>query len=460
MSTSYELVLVILICVLTLVKAQVSSSKMADLARDYLTTRSMFLEDISVNDLLATSGKPDTTTGHTFQKTYEPAYYSRTTSLQWLLVRDASNSTLIPNVESDLSHEVALNSSFSLDKHLYLINYIVWPVILLVGLFGNVMTMVVLQSKTFRITPTVRVLCALSLSDTILILMTPFNKQFFQRVIGLDVRGLHWVGCKVFFWLWRCVKMTSSWFIVLISLERFVVISYPMKARIILTKQKVIGVIVITYLLIVIYNAVRTTFSDVTRNGNCLNSIPSDPGDKELVQVLSITSTVLCTHIPVVLVFLFNITSAALIVRQSHERANMVGGRRNEQLSNKEKVERQVTGMLMGISFAFSVLLTPIAVLHAIAIFRGIGLYHTTDWTFVLVRELAMILEQLNSSINFYLYVLCSQKFRHQFVALLCCFGRSRNRQFANVFTLENGTNEISLSRLNGSRGRDILIVE
>lgn len=102
------------------------------------------------------------------------------------------------------------------------VNYVLLPTMLVLGIGGNILTIVVMMSPKFRQLTSRIYLIFLALSDLTLLLTQPFNKMFVIEMIGFDVRALSDVGCKIFFWFFRTGKMTSSWFVVCLCVERFV----------------------------------------------------------------------------------------------------------------------------------------------------------------------------------------------------------------------------------------------
>jgi hypothetical protein len=87
-----------------------------------------------------------------------------------------------------------------------------------------------------------------------------------------------------------------------------------------------------------------------------------------------------------------------------------------------------MTAMLLGVSFTFILLVIPVSIMHSVATFSGVNPFISRDPTIVIVREVIMTLEQINYSINFYLYVLCSGPFRKALLNLIKCPFRSKRR--------------------------------
>ena len=72
---------------------------------------------------------------------------------------------------------------------------------------GNSLTIFVMLRKPFRQMSVSVVLISLSISDTIVSLMLPFNKMFVRNMIGYDMRALSLTGCKIYFWALKAFKV-------------------------------------------------------------------------------------------------------------------------------------------------------------------------------------------------------------------------------------------------------------
>jgi len=83
--------------------------------------------------------------------------------------------------------------------------------------------------------------------------------------------------------------------------------------------------------------------------------------------------------------------------------------------------EFQATQALMLI--AAIVLEIPIAINHIVSFVKKQSIFETTEPGMVFYREVSMIMEQLNHSINFIMYVMTCKKFRDRIVQL---FRRNR----------------------------------
>ena len=120
------------------------------------------------------------------------------------------------------------------------------------------------------------IIIALAFPDNLVICMSLFNKRFILEMLRYDVRSLSNFSCKIYYWFWRMAKATSSWNIILISIERFTALWFRFKAKSIMTKKTVILSIWLVYIFLTIYVAVMSYFTDFVLDGVCQVSMTSD----------------------------------------------------------------------------------------------------------------------------------------------------------------------------------------
>lgn len=94
-------------------------------------------------------------------------------------------------------------------------------ILFIVGLSGNSLTVCVMTTRGFWSKPYSRFVVALAVSDACVNCMVPFNKNSVRQLLHFDVRSLTNHSCRFFYWAWRMAKITSSWMIVSITIERY-----------------------------------------------------------------------------------------------------------------------------------------------------------------------------------------------------------------------------------------------
>ena len=113
------------------------------------------------------------------------------------------------------------------------------PVILLLGTFGNCMTLVILHTMPRGGSSGSMSLffAALAVSDLAL-LYTGLLRQWLYRTVTLDVRELHNVICKIHVFVVYLSTMTSAWFLVAMTMQRVVSVLLPHRVGLLSTRRK------------------------------------------------------------------------------------------------------------------------------------------------------------------------------------------------------------------------------
>ncbi|XP_052792017.1 C-C chemokine receptor type 5-like [Mya arenaria] len=347
------------------------------------------------------------------------------------------NTTMVANVTDSVKPEVWWKY---VQDNFYTAGYVITPMFLIFGLFGNILTILIMSSKVFSGMTSRYILIALAISDTTLLLTQPFNKLFVRKMIGYDVRAISDVGCKAFFHIFKTGKMTSSWLIVILCFERFIAVVFPFKAKAIITIKSIMALIILDYLFIGIFNAVWT-FSSIVVDGVCKPDI-TYAHTKEKYRDYLIAGSSFYSLIPMIVMAIMTPVIVYRLLRQKKIRNRMSkGGGASAEKADADTL--RISVMLIGVVVAYIAFVLPITVVHNLAFWKSVSVFDTNTLQFFLMREVAQILEQLNYAVNFVLYVLCSTKFRKRAMEILHIDGcimklaqrksSSKNTSFTNL---------------------------
>jgi hypothetical protein len=299
-------------------------------------------------------------------------------------------------------------------KFVQVLNVICIPTSLLVGCVGYVLTVCVMNLNSFSKLSARVFLIALAFSDTTVILTQPLHKMFIIQVFGLDIRAISSFGCKLSFWFFRTGKMMSSWFVVCICVERFVAVLFPFKVKILFTKRRSYVIIAIIFLALGIFNFRWSFSSNVLNNGICVSEAidKTDPREVLDYRIMLFLGISLLVIVPVSILLILTPVIIIMLRKQALNRKN---------LTKSGKHDKQVlkaTTMLMSVIVALVVMATPFGVFHVISLFKGKLLHEENTTLYQIGRGIAETLDQLNYTVNFFLYVLASCQFRVAVVAL------------------------------------------
>ena len=310
------------------------------------------------------------------------------------------------------------------------------PLLLLIGLFGNTFTIIVMRSKRYRSSSTGVYLTALALSDVTFILAFPFVKSTTIDLFNIDVRAVSVIGCRLFYAVFRGTKICSSWFVVLICIERFLVVWFPLKAKVISNKRVALISVACVLVAEFTFEGARSGGIFVV-NGLCLPYYET-PETKKMAAAMILTGTVLYNVIPTII--LICATPMTMIKLFYHQRKR----REMATYTGSDETSR-ITVMLLSVTVAYIILVTPIAVAHSVAFFQGDNIYLSKEPGIIIFREIAQVLEQINYVINFFLYVISNASFRHHFCHLIeCCRTRDGQRNTAYVDSHPTAAKRIS----------------
>lgn len=311
-----------------------------------------------------------------------------------------------------------------LHKTLSQVQYIVCPTLVVIGLIGNVCTILTVSRPQFRKLTTRRILCALAVSDSLMLFINPFNQEFMIDLWEQDVRALSTFGCKLFFVMYRAGKFSGSWCIVLVTVERFVAVLFPLKVRYLMSQRAVIISICIVY-LVSFTVAISWTFSTGITNGICSPDLVT--ADTAKAHKAFVVLGAFVYSIGPVIIMLTLVPPIVYRLIKSHRR------RRKMSQNSFERSIRdtsKVSIMLIAITLEYIILVTPITLVLIITLWNNKPIFGNSNPDNVILQSLALIFEQLNHSINFFVYVLCSRQFRKRFVDMICCRKNSRTDRF------------------------------
>jgi hypothetical protein len=322
---------------------------------------------------------------------------------------DFNGSTIIPVMTANRSLANLIQDKMNTAQ------YFVCPTLFVLGIVGNILTILTVSQVQFQQMTSRFILLALAASDSLLLLTNPFNQQFMPAILGLDVRTLSSEGCKLFFVMYRVGKMSSSWFIVLVDIERFVAILFPLKVKRLITKTTILIAIAIIYVLMFTISGVWTISTGIV-NGTCRADVVNADTLSVHKSFLIVGAT--CYSIAPMAILL---TLTPLIVLNLYRSQRM---RHNLQLQNIARTAKdtyRVTVMLVGIVITYIICVTPITLLLILTFWTNEPIYGSTKIEYIIFSGVASTFEQINHSSNFFVYVLCCRQFRQGFLHMVRC---------------------------------------
>ena len=296
------------------------------------------------------------------------------------------------------------------------VSYFVVPTFFILGLFGNFLTILVTRNRLYKYSSHGIFLRTMALNDIIFLLAFPFNKQFVHDLVGIDVRSISVIGCKLYFVLYRTSRISSALFMVQICVERFFVVWYPLKSKLFSTKRAAIILVCCTFLFVASFCGAWTIAADIG-NGRCLPVVVTK-SNQQILSGFSYVGMSLRTFIPASMLLCFTPLTLIKLYSQRAVRRTMSKFRGTDETY-------RTTVMLLSVIIAFMVLTMPFCITKHILLFNGIDIVTSPlPWARSLY-EVSQICEQTDCVLNFVIYVSVSASFRH-YLSLMIKSRRTR----------------------------------
>lgn len=305
-------------------------------------------------------------------------------------------------------------SELSVDRYRYVkyISYsVIMPAILAVGILGNIINITILCKQRLQRSMDKMERCAtmgfifLSVSDLAYCLcgfISVFVNSRTYAVSG-DVKQVF----DLIYTLYRdailnTILISSTWCVVVIAIERYLVVTHAMKARSSVRLKRTVILQVIIPLASVLLNVpsfCKYTFywSRVDNSTTMMVPWPSTLSSLTWFRnTYSVLITVISTVVPVIILIYCNIQLILAIIR-------------SRSLVNKTS---RVTLILVSIIVLYIVLVCPSAVMTVIQEIYISQPHHNKSYTFLTAVVITNVMQSINFAINFFLYFGMNPKFR------------------------------------------------
>ncbi|XP_061164285.1 adenosine receptor A3-like [Saccostrea echinata] len=341
-------------------------------------------------------------------------------------------STIWPSVSFDNVTE-EMNTSVVSDTYVSLLEDVsryLWvifsPILFIVGVTGNVLTIGVLRQMKFHKKPPFFFLFVLALSD-ITVLCVGLSRYWIRETFSSDIRALTNFGCKfnLFFIYWS--MQLSSWILVCVVLERCIKTNFPYRYPRIVTIPRCIALV---FLLMVVLAGVDMHYfwtNGLIPDGSeweC-NSLTDAYFNFEEFVFTYVDFTVLS-----VLPFLLMIAMNATIIRVIRQSRKFRKCTVRSKSTNKKlkKFDLKLTRMLVYTSVYFLVATLPISVYFIVDSYQE-DITDLQSAKMDVVWSSSYLFQFSNYTINFFLYNLINKKFRNKFIDLIKCRSPTKKRK-------------------------------
>lgn len=294
------------------------------------------------------------------------------------------------------------------------------PLIMIVGIPGNVMSFLVMKSRRIAQKSYSHYLCALAVFDSLVLI-----GKYIRRLDGLLIFTLHAgifqnfgdAGCKVYNFVEHVCYLFSSWLVLCMTLERFIAVNFPFRKEMLCKPKNAVTVIVVVFSLLSYTQIFRLVI--ITKDSvQPLCTAQDKYLHIYLIMHIYLYQLVLQFLLPAILILICNMTILWKIRRLRYS-VSKHGTNHSVQAYHRKN---KTTWLLLIISFTYVVTLLPLVIVSLVmhistlvdprqarVIFR-----HLTD-----IKYILELLSEVNYGINFFIYIMSGAQFRYELQQIL-----------------------------------------
>lgn len=351
-------------------------------------------------------------------------------------------------------------SEYVVHKHIQLF---VPPILLVVGTLGNVLSFFILI-KNVRKASTYSYLCVLAFMDLLVLYIGLF--RLWLGHVMLDVANKNNILCKLAVFLGYFSSDTSVWLIVAVTIERSIVVMFPLKAPRLCSVRNAracIGVIVIFFTIVNSHFLWSVQLWQFSFNHTIISRCQAKLNYTDLVEdVWPWVDAGIYSFVPLIIIIVLNSFIIKKIAKNTRNflRQHSSITVKHGQLRHDGEMSRRVTIMLLTVSFTFLATTLPMNIVLIYTSLTGkVGDdVSPTMATRKLVDTVAEMLMYTNHSINFFLYCATGKKFRNQFKALIgYCFCRTVISSNFRGQSRRTTADSLKLCKMNSTKDRCVI---
>ena len=302
------------------------------------------------------------------------------------------------------------------------------PILSIAGIIGSVFSLIVLTRKKNKKTSTTILLIAVSSFDIFALTMSlidAFHVVCFTYfpALGYTLRYKLMIPYQVY--LVFLPRMVSCWLILFVTVERLLAVAVPLKIRSICTKNVVLVCVVCVIIFTAIVYIPNIFIYELNKDEN--NTYHVSLGwlgkRRSMMEAYMLVSDIISSITPVFGVCVCNIIISAMIcIKAKWRKASATVVKGNSK-------ERRVTKTVLTISVVFVVCLVPSSICRALIFYdRSSEYYQYSSNIFSLMLKINGLLEVINWSSHFVIYIVTNPMYRQDFRDILLCCCRRMNK--------------------------------
>jgi len=297
-----------------------------------------------------------------------------------------------------------------MDAYEYFAAYLMAPIILCIGLFGNLTALVVFFKGNLRKIGPLLIYKLMFIWDTYYInQIIPF---YLAKAINLDLTTVSRTACKILVYLNYQGTAVSPFMLAYLSIERYISIRFPTRRRILIRRKNQIIYIICVFVYCSAYSViVPFSFDLFEYNHLDLNETISssylacDFISYKFQLIASYLDFINRELIPCVLMVCFSYLLISAVFRSRSRMARPLNRNRNR---TRHKQDNKLAVNIFFMNFTFVLLNTPASVAFFLPNVYNQNVFFLTSCIFI-----------LSYGINFYIILICNSLFRQELFKIL-----------------------------------------
>ena len=299
----------------------------------------------------------------------------------------------------------------------FIVQTILVPIVVTIGLLGNVLNIVVLSHPKMRTSTNVYIM-VLALADTFYLVFS-FALSF-ARCSNHDQSYAAFQFIPYGRVISDTAGNTAVWITVIFTIERYVAVCHPMKGKVwcTVTKARVASFLALIFCTA---NTIPELFELNIRlsSGGKWRCRKTEMAGTTSYQIgYNWWYVTLFTFVPFVFLIIFNSHLIRSLLRAKKKRKALLQSNSGSVKNSRE--ENKVTLMLVTIVIIFLVCQLPWTVLLLYRSYLDDNGHYVPVTNIKIAGNICNLLVQINASVNFYLYSFFSRKFRRTFTNIFC----------------------------------------
>lgn len=310
------------------------------------------------------------------------------------------------------------------------------PIILIIGTFGNVSSILVFRRYKWRSSTLPMYLSALAFVDLNLLYFGLLENAV-STLLNRNMKSTNTALCIVVIWIVYSSGTVSAWLLVAVTLQRVMCVVWPHAMTSLCSTRKSI---VLVLLIVTLPWALHSCFAFsyyVNANSTCTHY---DDLEYFRFKVWPMVDMIVSSLVPATILLICNFILISRLYVSLNEARRLTGS----SLSSRRRATSSTTMTLVILTTAFLLLTLPINVQQlweGELRVRAVSPIPTSmEAKTYLAWTITDLLWYSNSALNFLFYCLSGSKFRNEFVVLLCCRENSTAKAKATATPAKRST--------------------